>query len=258
MFWYGTWYGRKLTDQQLEQQLGEVDHPRKVQHALTQISEQIEKGDEKSKRWYPKIMALADNPMPQIRMTVAWVMGQDNTSQDFHNILLRLLSDSDPLVRRNTALALVRFADPSGRAELAMMLRPYTIRAEHEGTISIALKTQNSEEEESVGNGTLLARITEDSGQIFEVRSPMPGYLKSVVAKDGARVTIGNELILLSPEPKQVMDALRGLYFIGEMEDLPDIELYTRVLPHMDVQIRQQAEFTANAIRSRTESKAQQ
>ena len=259
LFWYGTWYGRKLSDSQIEEQLSDAQHPRKVQHALTQISERIERGDEQVKQWYPKVIALAGDPTPQIRMTAAWVMGQDNRSQEFHNTLLHLLSDPDPLVRRNTALGLVRFADSSGRSELAMMLRPYTVRAESEGIISIALQTSDSEDEqETVGTGTLLARIKEETGQVFEVRSPMPGYLKSTMVKDGSRVTIGNELVLISPEPKQVLDALRGLFFVGEKEDLPDVEVYTRTLPHMGGQIQQQAEFTAKAIRSRSEGKAQQ
>jgi len=258
MFWYGTWYGRGLSDSQIEQQLGEVEHPRKVQHALTQISDRIEKGDQQVKRWYPKIISLASNPTPQIRMTAAWVMGQDNSSQEFHDTLLHLLSDPDPLVRRNTALGLVRFGDPSGRPELAMMLRPYTVRAEQEGVISIALQTSDSEErEDSVGTGTLLARLREDNGQVSEIRSPMPGYLKSIMVKDGSRVSVGNELLLISPEPKQVLDALRGLYFVGQTEDLPDVELYTRTIPHMGSQIQQQAEFTTKAIRGRAENNTQ-
>lgn len=258
-FWYGTWYGRKLPDSEIEQMLGDIEHPRKVQHALSQLVERMEKGDEQVKRWYPKIIVLANSPTAQIRMTAAWVMGQDNKSQEFHNTLLHLLSDSHPLVRRNTALALVRFADSSGRAELGMMLRPFTVRAEHDGTISLSLKNVESEsEEEALGTGTLIGRISEENGQVFEVRSPMPGYLKGTMVKDGQKVTIGNELILISPEPKQVLDALRGLYFVGGMEDLPDVELYTRSVPHMNSEIHQQAEFTAKAIRGRSESKTQQ
>jgi hypothetical protein len=259
-FWYGTWYGRKLSDGEIEQQLSDKEHPRKVQHALSQIAEKIERGDKEVARWYPKIIALAGDPTPQIRMTAAWVMGQDNGSREFHDTLLGLLADSNPLVRRNTALALVRFHDSSGRPELGMMLRPYTLRAEREGTISLSLKDgeSQSDKEETLGTGTLIGRIKEENGEVFEVRSPMPGYLKGTMVKDGQRVTIGNEIALISPEPKQVLDALRALYLIGEMDDLPDVELYTRSVPHMNNNIQQQAEFTAKAIRSRAESKVQQ
>src|SRR5688572_18943511 len=93
-FWYGTWYGRKLSDKEIEQQLSDTEHPRKVQHALSQIADRIEHGDQEVKRWYPKIVSLAGDPTPQIRMTAAWVMGQDNTSNEFHSTLLGLLSDS--------------------------------------------------------------------------------------------------------------------------------------------------------------------
>src|SRR5206468_3627793 len=144
---------------------------RKVQHALNEVEKRIERKDEQIKRVYPKIVALADDPSPQIRMTAAWVMGQDNSSQQFHDALLHLISDSQPLVRRNAALSLSRFADPASRPELVMMLQSYTVRAEREGTVSISLQ-----EEESLGIGTLIAKIKEDNGQVFEVRSPLGGY----------------------------------------------------------------------------------
>jgi len=104
----------------------------------------------------------------------------------------------------------------------------------------------------------LLARITEGSGEVIEVRSPLSGYLKGVVAKDGSDIKVGDELVLISPEPKQVWEALRALYLVGEMEDLPDVETYTRTVARMNSQIQRQAEFTAEAIRKRSESKAQQ
>ncbi len=43
--WYGTWFGRALTDEQIEQYLGEADKPRHVQHALSEIEKRISKGD---------------------------------------------------------------------------------------------------------------------------------------------------------------------------------------------------------------------
>lgn len=254
MFWYGTWFGRELREGEIEQYLNDSNHPRKVQHALTQVAQRIESGDQQIKKFYPKIAALADDPSPEIRMTAAWAMGQDNGSQEFHDKLLSLLADSNPLVRRNSALALARFFDPAARAELLKMLRPYPIRAEREGTISIMLQ----EEDESISAGKLLARIAESDGQVLEVRSPLAGYLNGVKAKNGAKVTVGDELVEISPEPKQVWEALRALYLIGETEDIPDIETYTRTKLHMDSGIRQQAEFAIEAIRKRAETKVQQ
>jgi HEAT repeat protein len=254
MFWYGTWFGRELREGEIERYLNDSEHPSKIQHALTQAAERIERGDQQIKRLYPKIASLADNSSPEIRMTAAWVMGQDNGSQEFHDKLLSLIKDSNPLVRRNTALSLTRFSDQTARPELVMMLHPYTVRAEREGTISIILQ----EGDESIAAGKLLARITESNGQVSEVRSPLAGYLKGITAKDAAKVTVGDELVQISPEPKQVWEALRALYLIGESEDIPDIESYTHTMAHMDAQIRQQAEFTVEAIRKRSEAKPQQ
>jgi hypothetical protein len=39
------------------------------------------------------------------------------------------LQDHNPMVRRNAALALVRFGDSTGRAEIRSMLRPETVAA---------------------------------------------------------------------------------------------------------------------------------
>ena len=47
-------------------------------------------------------------------------MGQDNKSEEFHQALLSLLNDNDPLVRRNAALQLVRFGDGSGKARVTL------------------------------------------------------------------------------------------------------------------------------------------
>ena len=46
---------------------------------------------------------------------MAWLMGADSASEDFYNALEKLLLDAEPIVRRNAALALVRFNDASGR-----------------------------------------------------------------------------------------------------------------------------------------------
>ena len=43
------------------------------------------------------------------------------------------LHDEQPLVRRNAALALVRFNDNSGRAELIATLKPYVLKAPADG-----------------------------------------------------------------------------------------------------------------------------
>ena len=47
------------------------------------------------------------------------------------------------------------------------------------------------------------------------------------------------------------IEALRALYLIGQLEDLPAILPYERDLPDISTDVRQQAIETENAIRSR-------
>src|SRR5437764_2746639 len=120
--WYLTWFGRSLSDDSITSYLNEEQNVRHVQQALTRIEERIEKNDQSVKRWYPKIVELSGSNVTEIRKTVAWVMGQDNRSEEFHAALRKLLEDSQPIVRRNAAVQLVRFGDGSGRAELRAIL----------------------------------------------------------------------------------------------------------------------------------------
>src|SRR5215813_10515532 len=107
--WYLTWFGRSLSDDKIAEYLADDQHPRNIQHALTQIEARMEKNDASVKKFYPRIVELTTNPNTEVRKTVAWVMGQDNASEEFHRALLSLLNDTEPLVRRNAAVQLVRF-----------------------------------------------------------------------------------------------------------------------------------------------------
>jgi len=247
LFWHGTWFGRALSDQEMEEYLSSASNPRKTQHALVQISERLAKGQtDAAKRWYPAIGRLAAHPSPEVRAIVAWLMGQDNNSEEFHRGLSILVQDSDPLVRRNAALSLVRFEDTGGKSELLAMLRPYKIRAPRGGTLAFRLK-----EDDSVKPGTLLARIQAGERELYEVRSPLPGFFGSKLAEEGKRIAVGEEILLLSPAEEQVWEALRALYLVGQAEDLPDIERFAGRAPHMSDRIRQQALQTISAIKQR-------
>src|SRR5262245_38273729 len=85
--WYGTWFGRPLSDAKMMEYLHDQSKARNVQHALTQISDRIAAGDQDVKKFYPEVIAAAEHHESQVRMTAAWVMGQDNTYQDFHTVL---------------------------------------------------------------------------------------------------------------------------------------------------------------------------
>src|SRR6185437_1807285 len=81
--WYLTWFGRALSDEKIADYLSDDQHPRNIQHALAQIEARMEKTDGSVKKFYPRIVELTKNRNSEVRKTVAWVMGQDTTSEDF-------------------------------------------------------------------------------------------------------------------------------------------------------------------------------
>ncbi|MCL4854879.1 MAG: HEAT repeat domain-containing protein [Bryobacteraceae bacterium] len=246
IFWYQTWFGRELTDEDLSRYLQDEQHPRRIQHALSQISDRMSRGGSSVSGWYPQILAAARNSRPEIRSTAAWVMGQDNNSQIFHDALLKLLSDPEPSVRRNAALSLVRFGDGRGRPELLDILRPQSIRAPVDGVVSL-----NTPEGQAVVAGIAVGSITGSQGEEIPLRAPLSGRLESLAVKDGSRVKRGDEVLFVRADSSEVWEALRGLYFIGSESDLEQIDQYRGELPDMDGRIRQQAALTAEAIRNR-------
>src|SRR2546423_86344 len=55
LFWWNTWFGRRLSDQRLNEYLHDQKKPRHIQHALVQIGEGMERQDAAAKRWYPEL-----------------------------------------------------------------------------------------------------------------------------------------------------------------------------------------------------------
>ncbi len=249
LFWQATWFGRPLTDAQIGKNLADSEHPRKAQHALSQIADRMVSRDPSvrasARRWYPQVIALSASPVEELRLTAAWVMGQDNSVAEFHQALLPLLADPHPMVRRNAALALVRFGDAAGRLVILSMLEPYTVLAPQGGTLAQRLKAGDV-----LNPGTLLGRIEQGDKKI-EIRSQVPGTLDRWLPADGANVSRGDALMLISPSSEMGWEALRALYLVGQTEDLPAIERYARGSEGMPNSVRQQAELTARAIHSR-------
>ncbi|HEY0378696.1 MAG TPA: hypothetical protein VGC87_17405 [Pyrinomonadaceae bacterium] len=245
--WYLTWFGRTLSDDDIGRYLSDQKSVRHVQQALTQLEERIEKGDEGVRRWYPQVVALAESPVAEIRKTVAWVMGQDNKSEEFHKGLLKLVADPHPAVRRNAAVQLVRFKDTAGRAELRAMLVPYDVTAPVGGTVG-SLLSEGGE----VRENALVARITDAQNQVQEVRSPLHGRIGRVRAAAGARVNAGDALLTIAPDAEFIYEALRALFLVGEDEDLKEVERYAQGVEGMPPQVKEQAAQTAKAIRGRS------
>ncbi len=247
LFWYQTWFGRRLSDAEMAEYLADTAAPHKIQHAVAQLGERMARGDATARRWYPQLLELARNPAPQLRLMAAWAMGQDNHSEEFRQSLRGLLADPEPLVRWNAALALVRFGDAAGEPQLRAMLQPLTLLAPQAGTLHF-----KSKELDDLRNGAAVARIEVGNGaKPVDAVSPISGALAERLVRDGSVVTVGEPVAVIRPGEAQIWESLRALYLVGQPQDLQDVERYSRDVPGMSERVRQQADLTAQAIRRR-------
>ncbi len=254
LFWWNTWFGRRLPDSQITEYLHDDKHPRHIQHALIQLGERMGRRDAAAARWYSELTLLASNPVEEVRNTDAWVMGQDTAIPAFHETLLKMLQDSSPMVRGNAALSLVRFGDATGRPQIVALLEPARIVAPFAGRV-----TDSDKPGTAIHRGGLIAKIMVDPSleasqnelRSIELRSPIGGRIRTLSAAPGSHVAAGAEVATIAPADEQVWEALRALYLIGQPEDLPAIRPYQRELPEISDRLRQQALLAEKSIRER-------
>ena len=244
--WYFSWFGRELSDADISKYLVDEKNPRHVQHALLQIQHRMENREPAAKNWYPQLITLSGSAETEFRLTVAWLMGFDNQSQEFHDALLKLVRDPEPIVRRNAALALLRFNDSSGREELLSVLRPYSLKAPADGVVASSLK-----EGATVARRALLARIQQPDGTVVELRSPLPGRINKITKTNGSQVSRDDELLTLNSDEDSIWEALRGLALVGTADDLPLVQSYVNS-SDASGRIKEQADLTAKAISQRS------
>jgi hypothetical protein len=257
LFWWNTWFGRRLPNKQITEYLQDEKHPRHIQHALIQLGERMGRHDSAAARWYPELIRLSSHPVEEIRNTDAWVMGQDTSASGFHEALLKMLQDSSSMVRGNAALSLVRFGDASGRSQIVALLQPVGIIAPVAGRVTDTDKVGTA-----IHQGGLIAKLQVDSSavasqnseQSIELRSPISGRIRTLSVGPGLSIAAGVEVATIAPGDEQVWEALRALYLIGQPDDLPAIRPYQRELPEISDRVRQQAWLTEKSIRERTSS----
>jgi hypothetical protein len=261
LFWWNTWFGRHLSDQQLTEYLHDDKKPRHIQHALVQMGDrmgQLNVGQQNTvgggnaapvatvRQWYPDLIRLSSDPVEEVRNTDAWVMGQDTSGAGFHQTLLKMLTDSSPMVRGNAALSLVRFGDATGRPQIVALLQSAHITAPADGHVIDADRPGTA-----IHQGGLLAKLAiTGSSAAVEIRSPLPGRIRSI-SQTGANIVAGAEMAVVDPGTEQVWEALRALYIVGQMDDLAAIRPYERDLPDISNDVRQQALETEKAIQNR-------
>jgi hypothetical protein len=245
LFWWSTWFGRALTTKEMGEYLNDNAHPRHIQHAIVQLGQRMTRHDSSAARWYPDLVRLASHPREEVRSTDAWVMGQDTTGRGFHETLLKMLEDPSLMVRGNAALSLVSFGDSSGKPQIVSLLQPVTITASAAGRV-----VDTAGVGMAIHQGGLIAKL-QDSGETRELRSPITGRVRTLSTATGASVVAGATIATVEPGEEQVWEALRALYLIGQLEDLPAIRPYQRELPEVPQRVRQQAMETERAIQER-------
>lgn len=248
LVWRATRAPASLSSAQMENDLTHINHPQQTQHALSLVAGAMIRGDKSVDRWYPDVARLASCPVPGIRETAAWVMGQGTAVPRFHEILLKLLHDPETLVRMNAALALVRFHDASGHAEIIRMLTGEPLLAPESGRLKRLLNVG-----QRVQTNTLVARIIRGK-KGMNVVAGVPGSLARWTAAGGATVAAGDPVAVLAPTSSMVRKALRALYLIGQPGDLNAIAPYTHGLPGMSAEVTEQARYTTQEIRDRGRS----
>jgi hypothetical protein len=157
-----------------------------------------------------------------------------------------MLNDSSPMARGNAALSLVRFGDATGRPQIVALLQSAQIAAPASGQIVDADRPGTA-----IRQGGLIAKLTGTNSQVIELRSPIPGRIRSV-SQTGANVAAGAAVAVIDPGTEQVWEALRALYLVGQLDDLPAVRAYERDLPDISNDVRQQAAETDKAIQRRT------
>jgi hypothetical protein len=249
LFWWNTWFGRRLPDRQITEYLQDEKHPRHIQHALVQLGERMGRHDPGTARWYPDLIRLSSHPVEEVRNTDAWVMGQDTSVPSFHETLLKMLQDQSHMVRGNAALSLVRFGDASGRPQIVALLEPVRIVAPAAGRVADADRVGTA-----IHQGGLIAKL-QDGQQMIEVRSPIAGRIHSLAITLGSNVAAGADIATVDPGDEQVWEALRALYLVGQPDDLTAIRPYQRERPEISDRVRQQALLTEKSIRERADSR---
>jgi pyruvate/2-oxoglutarate dehydrogenase complex dihydrolipoamide acyltransferase (E2) component len=122
------------------------------------------------------------------------------------------------------------------------MLKPLPVTAPVAGRVTAVGRAG-----EAANHGTVLVKLM-SVGQVVEVRAPISGHITAIQAQPGSDVAEGSELAVVSPGGDQVWEALRALYVVGQVEDLPAIAPFKNPSRDLPQGVQQQATETENAI----------
>src|ERR1039458_10217992 len=117
------------------------------------------------------------------------------------------------------------------------LLQPVVITSAYAGRV-----TDTAGIGTAIHQGGLIAKLQSSDGQVHELRSPITGRVRLVSTPTGASSSSAAAIATVDPGEEQVWEALRALYLIGQLDDLPAIRPYEKQLPENPERLRRSEE----------------
>ena len=216
--WQRSRFARSLSDEQVLERLDPEISASEIQHALEQLYDRMSPTLEDREKFHEKVLALQNHPQWEVRRQVAWVMGRDD-AEVYHKALVEMLRDEDRGVRLNAACALSNFNDPRARRELLEALEPWELKAPATGKVHWQIK-----EGESVSLGRDIGYVLLADEKRVPIRPALNGFADQHLVKKSADATEGQVIARISPDPRNVVNAVVALQAVGSKEDIPKLE----------------------------------
>jgi biotin carboxyl carrier protein len=216
LVWHRTWFGARLTDDELIVAMSPQSSSRDVQHGVVEITQRFDENRVGMDRWAKLLVEASRRPEAPVRVFAAFGMGSDAGRAEFAARLREIVaSDPSTIVRRNAAPALAKSGDASARPTLRSMLEQFVVTSPAAGVVGgLPGVDVPVREDKPIG------RVTKDDGAVVDVRSDVPGAVAKRVVADGARVSAGDPLLVLAPDATHALDAALALAIVGTKDDV--------------------------------------
>jgi biotin carboxyl carrier protein len=245
LVWHQTWFGTRLSDDELIAAMEPSASARSAQHGVEEITHRL--GRPGADRWAKLLVEASRRAEDPVRVSAAWAMQYDAGREEFVARLREMVgSDASELVRRNAATSLALSGDASARTVLRSMLEPFTVRSTDAGVVSGLVAV-----EAPVKDGAPVARVGRDDGTSADVRAPVPGGVLRRAVENGARVAVGDPLVVLGPDGRHALNAAGALALVGTNDDAELLSLAAAPQSQFGEDVKAAARQALAAIRSR-------
>jgi hypothetical protein len=216
LFWWNTWFGRKLSDQQLNEYLHDTKKPRHIQQALVQVGERITRQDANAQTVVSRLGAAGVRSSGRSAQHRRLGYGAGYLGAGFHEALVEDARRSFAHGSGNAALSLVRFGDASGRPQIVALLQPAQITSPQAGTHRRCGPPRHCHPSRWIDR-----EAGDTAEQIAEIRSPIPGGFVRSLGPGRTSRRSGN--CRCRSFNRAGVGGLRALYLVGQPDDIPAI-----------------------------------